>query len=99
MPITTTLSPARKLLDQVRDKIRFKHYSLSTENTYVSWIKQYISFNGKRYPAEMGAAEVEAFLTYLATERHVSSSTQSRALSAILFLYRCIVTLETDRHW
>ena len=54
MQITTTSSPARKLLDQVHDKIRFKHYSLSTENTYVSWIKQYILFNGKRYPAEMG---------------------------------------------
>ncbi len=57
MKITTTSSPARKLLDQVRDKIRFKHYSLSTENTYVSWIKQYILFNDKRYPAEMGTSQ------------------------------------------
>lgn len=52
MQTNTTSSPARELPDQVRDKIRFKRYSLSTENTYVSWIKQYILFNGKRYPAE-----------------------------------------------
>ena len=52
-----------KLLDQVRDKIRFKHYSLSTENTYLSWIKQFILYHGKRHPVDMGAAEVEAFLT------------------------------------
>jgi site-specific recombinase XerD len=82
------------LLDQVRDKIRFKHYSLSTENTYVSWIKQFIIFHGKRHPAEMGAAEVEAFLTYLATERRASSSTQNQALSAILFLYRDVLAVE-----
>ncbi len=94
MQINTTSAPAKKLLDQVRDKICFKHYSLSTENTYVSWIKQYILFNGKRYPAEMGAAEVEAFLTYLATGRHVSSSTQNQALSAILFLYREVLALD-----
>ncbi|MBF6647753.1 integron integrase [Methylobacter sp. BlB1] len=78
----------------VRDKIRFKHYSLSTENTYIAWIKQFIIFHGKRHPTEMGAAEVEAFLTYLATERHVSSSTQNQALSAILFLYRDVLAVE-----
>jgi len=89
----TTPPPAKKLLDQVRDKIRFKHYSLSTENTYISWINQYILFNGKRHPTEMGAAEVEAFLTYLATARHVSSSTQNQALSAILFLYRDVLAV------
>ncbi|MDP1559472.1 MAG: phage integrase N-terminal SAM-like domain-containing protein [Nitrosomonas sp.] len=54
----TTSPPAKKLLDQVRDKIRFKHDSLSTENTYISWIKQYIIFNGKRHPTEIGAVEV-----------------------------------------
>ncbi|MDP1558916.1 MAG: phage integrase N-terminal SAM-like domain-containing protein [Nitrosomonas sp.] len=70
----------------MRDKIRFKHYSLSTENTYISWIKPYILFDGKRHPSEMGAAEVETCQTYLATERHVSSSTQNQALSAILLL-------------
>jgi integron integrase len=90
----TTSPPAKKLLDQVRDKIRFKHYSLSTENTYISWIKQYIIFNGKRHPAEIGATEVEVFLTYLATQRHVSSSTQNQALSAILFLYRDVLAVD-----
>jgi integron integrase len=78
----------------VRDKIRFKHYSLSTENTYIAWIKQFIIFHDKRHPTEIGAAEVEAFLTYLATERHVSSSTQNQALSAILFLYRDVLVVE-----
>lgn len=78
----------KKLLDQVRDAIRRKHYAYRTEETYVSWIRQYILFHNKRHPQEMGAAEIEAFLTYLAQERHVSASTQNQALSAILFLYR-----------
>lgn len=94
METNTTTSPPPKLLDQVREKIRYKHYSLSTENTYISWIKQYILFNEKRHPSGMGAAEVEAFLTYLATTRHVSSSTQNQALSAILFLYREVLALD-----
>ena len=90
----TTTSTPPKLLDQVREKIRYKHYSLSTENTYVSWIKQYILFNHKRHPADMGPVEVEAFLTYLATARHVATSTQNQALSAILFLYREVLALD-----
>ena len=94
MKTNTTASPAPKLLDQVREKIRFKHYSLSTENTYVSWIRQYIVFHGKRHPVGMGAAEVEAFLTYLANARHVVSATQNQALSAILFLYREVLALD-----
>ena len=83
-----------KLLDQVRAKVRFKHYSLSTEDTYVAWIKQYILYHGKRHPNEMGAAEVEQFLTYLATSRNVASSTQNQALSALLFLYREVLQIE-----
>lgn len=83
-----------KLLDQVRAKVRFKHYSLSTEDTYVAWIKQYILYHGKRHPSEMGAAEVEQFLTYLATSRNVASSTQNQALSALLFLYREVLQIE-----
>ena len=94
MEINTTISPPLKLLDQVREKIRYKHYSLSTENTYVSCIKQYILYHGKRHPAEMGAAEVEAFLTHLATARQVASSTQNQALSAILFKYREVLALD-----
>ncbi len=93
MQTNTTQSQPKKLLDQVRDKIRFKHYSLSTENTYLSWIKQFILYHGKRHPSGMGAAEVETFLTYLATQRHVSSSTQNQALSAILFLYREVLAI------
>ncbi len=94
MPSNATEPQPKKLLDQVRDKIRFKHYSLSTETTYISWIKQFILFHGKRHPSEIGAAEVEAFLTYLATTRHVSSSTQNQALSAILFLYREVLAID-----
>ena len=93
MPTNTTPEQPKKLLDQVRDKIRFKHYSLSTEKTYLAWIKQYILYHGKRHPVEMGVAEVERFLTYLATQRHVSSSTQNQALSAILFLYREVLVI------
>jgi integron integrase len=94
MQVNTTSAQPKKLLDQVRDKIRFKHYSLSTEKTYVAWIKQFILFHGKRHPTEMGAFEVETFLTYLATQRRVSSSTQNQALSAILFLYRDVLVVE-----
>ena len=93
MQTNTTPTQPKKLLDQVRDKIRFKHYRLGTESTYLSWIKQFILYHGKRHPVDMGAAEVEAFLTYLATQRQVSSSTQNQALSAILFLYREVLAI------
>jgi integron integrase len=76
-----------RLLDQVRDAIRRRHYSYRTEQTYVHWIKRYIWFHGKRHPAEMGAPEVTAFLTHLAREREVAAATQNQALSALLFLY------------
>ena len=78
----------KKLVDQVRDAIRLKHYSIRTEEAYVNWIKRYIFFHGVRHPAEMGAAEVEAFLTHLAVKENVAASTQNQALSALLFLYR-----------
>jgi hypothetical protein len=71
----------KKLLDVVRDKIRFKHYSYSTEKTYVGWIKQYIFFHDKKHPLEMGKIEIEKFLTYLAVERNVSPTTQNQAFS------------------
>jgi integron integrase len=76
-----------RLLAQVRDRLRLKHYSLRTETAYVGWIKRYIFFHGKRHPRDLGKAEVEAFLTSLAVERNVAASTQSQALSALLFLY------------
>jgi len=74
------------LLDQVREKIRYKHYSLSTEKTYILWIRHYIIFHGKRQPAEMGAVEVERLLSYLANERHVSRVIQYQSLPALSFL-------------
>lgn len=77
-----------KLLDQVRDRLRVKHYSLSTEKTYLYWIRFYIRFSGLRHPRDMGAAEVEAFLSHLATGREVSAGTQNQAMHAVLFLYR-----------
>jgi integron integrase len=77
-----------KLLDRVRDRIRVLHYSIRTEAAYVDWIRRFILFHGKRHPQEMGALELEAFLTHLAVDRNVAASTQNQALSAILFLYR-----------
>ncbi len=77
-----------KLLDQVRDKIRVKHYSIRTETQYLQWIKRFIYFHGKQHPRDLGAAEIEAFLSHLATAGNVSASTQNQALSALLFLYR-----------
>lgn len=81
----------KKLLDQVREKIRLLHYAYKTEQAYVEWIKRFILFHNKRHPAEMGTAEVEKFLTFLAVQRKVSASTQNQALHAILFLYREIL--------
>jgi integron integrase len=83
-----------KLLDQVRNKIRVKHYSIRTETQYLQWIKRFILFHGKRHPKDMGAAEVEAFLSHLAVEGNVSASTQNQALSALLFLYREVLAIE-----
>jgi integron integrase len=76
-----------RLLDQARAALRRLHYSLRTEDTYVAWMRRFILFHGKRHPAEMGAPEVEAFLTDLAVAQGVAASTQNQALSALLFLY------------
>ena len=81
----------KKLLDQVRDKLRLKNYSYATEKTYIGWIRRYILFHQKRHPAEMGKAEIEAFLTYLAVDGNVAPSTQNQALHALLFLYRDVL--------
>ena len=85
---------APRLLDRVRDRIRLKHYSIRTEQPYSDWIKRFIRFHGKRHPAELGATEVEIFLTHLAVERSVSASTQNQAKSALLFLYREVLGVE-----
>lgn len=86
-----------KLLEQMRAAIRTRHYSYSTEKTYLHWAKRFIMFHGKRHPADMGAPEVEAFLSALAVERNVSASTQNQAMHAILFLYRDV--LGVDLPW
>jgi integron integrase len=86
-----TTPPPTRLLDQVRDRIRFRHYSIRTEQAYVDWIKRFIRFHGKRHPASMGATEVELFLTDLAVVHDVSASTQNQAQSALLFLYKDVL--------
>jgi hypothetical protein len=77
-----------RLLDQVRDRIRRKHYSIRTEQAYVNWIRRFVLHHNKRHPRDMGAAEVEGFLTHLAVAKRVSASTQNQAKSAVLFLYK-----------
>jgi hypothetical protein len=67
----------KKLLDIVREQIRVRHYSMKTERTYIGWIKRYIFFHQKKHPIDMGKAEIEAFLTYLAVDRKVSATTQN----------------------
>ncbi|KAF1708306.1 integrase [Pseudoxanthomonas kalamensis DSM 18571] len=86
-----------RLLEEVRRRLRVKHYSLRTEQAYLYWIRRYIHANGKRHPREMGGKQVEAFLTQLATRDRVSASTQNQALSALLFLYREV--LAQDLPW
>lgn len=83
-----------KLLDIVRGKIRLKHYSIRTEQAYVDWIKRYILHFNKRHPKDLGANEVERFLTYLAVEGRVAASTQNQAKSALLFLYKEVLGAE-----
>lgn len=93
-PFMSYTNTPPKLLDQIRDRIRTKHYSLRTETQYVQWIKRFILFHDKRHPQEMGAAEVEAFLTHLAVVGKVSASTQNQALSALLFLYKEVLSID-----
>lgn len=92
-----TAAAAPRLLDRVREAIRLRHYSRRTEKAYVGWVRRYVLFHGKRHPAAMGAAEVTAFLSHLATQGRVSASTQNQALSALLFLYGDV--LGTDIGW
>ena len=83
-----------RLLDQLRERLRYLHYSLATEKVYLYWVRFFIRWHGLRHPRDMGAPEVEAFLTMLATERKVSASTHNQALSALLFLYREVLQCE-----
>jgi len=91
-PPTTAKPP--KLLDRLRHACRIRHYSLRTEDAYFDWCRRFILFHSKRHPAEMGVAEINAFLTHLAVDRHVAASTQNQAFSAILFLYRHVLEVE-----
>lgn len=94
---TPPATAAPMLLDQVRARLRVKHYSIRTEDQYVYWIRRFILFHRKRHPRDMGAAEVEAFLSDLAVNGQVAASTQNQALSALLFLYREV--LEAALPW
>ncbi len=85
-----------KLLDQLRVKIRLKHYSYRTEQTYSAWVKRFIVFHGMRHPRELGKPEIECFLSYLAVVQNVSASTQNQALASILFLYRHVLEQDMD---
>lgn len=97
MTVAASSPGSPKLLDQVRDRIRVKHYSIRTETQYIQWLKRFILFHGKRHPRDLGVAEIEAFLTHLAVDGNVAASTQNQALSAILFLYREVLEMELPR--
>src|SRR5215510_9833281 len=86
-----------KLLDRVREAIRLLHYSPRTEDAYVGWIRRFIFFQGIRHPAEMGAAEINQFLTDLAVYGQVSASTQNQAFSALLFLYQQVLHVPLEQ--
>jgi site-specific recombinase XerD len=83
-----------RLLDQLRERIRYAHYSLRTEQAYVYWVRSFIHFHGLRHPRDMGGAEVEAFLSHLAASRGVSPSTHKQALCALLYLYREVLSVD-----
>lgn len=87
---------APRLIDQVKEVLRFHHYAYSTEKAYVDWILKYIRFNGTRHPREMGKVEIERFLSHLAVNRQVSASKQNQAYNALLFLYKQILDIPFD---
>lgn len=86
-----------RLLEQVRDQLRTRHYSYRTEQTYLQWIKQFILFHDKRHPALLGVDDIGRFLTHLAVKRTVSASTQNQALAALLFLYKHVLQIDLPR--
>jgi len=95
--MSTETAQKPKLLDEIRTLLRLKHYSLRTERAYLGWIKRFILFHRKRHPREMGAEEVTAFLSHLASHGHVAAATQNQALAALLFLYKEV--LGVDLPW
>lgn len=80
-----------KLLEQVRQRIRTKHYSIRTEEAYVQWVKRFVLFHNKRHPEKMGENEIAEFISYLAVKKNVAASTQNQALCALLFLYKHVL--------
>jgi integron integrase len=90
------MAPQKKLLDQVREVLRKKHYSLRTEESYIDWTTRYIRFHHLRHPRELGVSDIEAFLSHLAVEDRVAASTQNQARSALLFLYREVLAIPID---
>ena len=100
--MTVTPNPAarssgeKKLLDLYSEALRNRHYSLRTEETYISWVRHFILYHNKRHPREMGAAEINDFITHLVNERMVAASTQNQAISAIMFLYRNVLHIQLD---
>ena len=98
MPDTVHVpQPARRLLDQVRDRIRTLHYSPQTAKSYTGWIRKFILYHNKRHPREMGVREIENYLSFLAVHRSVSPSTQNQAFNAILFLYKQVLHIELEQ--
>jgi integron integrase len=93
-PPAAAAAPQRRLLDQLREQLRYLHYSLRTEEAYVHWVRAFVRWSGLRHPRQMGAAEVQAFLAWLATERRVSVSTHRQALAALLFLYQKVFGMQ-----
>lgn len=94
--INTFRPTATRLMDQVRETLRFYHYAYNTEKSYTNWILKYIRFNGKRHPKEMGKLEIERFLSHLAVNRDVAAATQNQAFNAIIFLYKKVLAVDID---
>ena len=92
--ITNSTARPPKLLELVSQRLRAQHYAIRTEEAYLHWIRRFILFHGKRHPAQMGAAEIEAFLTDLAVRGRVASATQTQALCALLFLYKQVLQIK-----
>lgn len=93
-PASPPVLRATRLLDQVRERIRYKHYSLRTEQAYVQWVRMFVNWHGLRHPRDMGQLEIEGFLAMLANERRVAAATHNQALSALLFLYREVLGMD-----
>lgn len=87
----TSVGRPSPFIEEVREAIRVRHYSIRTEQAYVDWIRRFILFHGKRHPRDLGEAEVRRFLTYLAVDRNVAASTQNQALNALVFVYRAVI--------